>query len=300
MTQALTAEVTTRLRWKKRGRRLPSDVLLTLRCPSDISVPDKWKSQNLLTIWIFAVKPYKSLLGGQEVVTLELFLQFSWVFVPHHSPGGSFSYAIKVTHVQWKRHGAVFLCPMLPCHICVTESVHDWWPHPIFPSLSSPPCQLILPQDRPPSQWLPGWLLSSEASCPGWHELMIAAQASQPSLIHYVSQPGLHRFWHSLRGTERRCSQTTLFTPLSPPLALLQHPADGGQGRSPFAKCHHYLTLGCAVNVGLFQHRSYLTLGGCRLPYLTQLTQKAKRQYFCCPSKGSNCPEKSQRSDSTN
>lgn len=34
--------------------------------------------------------------------------------------------------------------------------------------------------------------------------------------------------------------------------------------------------------------------------FLTQLAQKAKRQHFCCPSKGSNCPHKSERSDSTN
>lgn len=255
-----------------------------------MSVLDKRKSQHLLTIWIFALKPYKPLLSGQEVVTLELFPQFRRVFV-------QCSFAIQVSLGQWKRPGALFLCLMLPCHIWVKESVHDWRPHPIFPSrapsLSSPLCQLILPQDRPPSQWLSGWLLSSEASCPRWHELMIAAQASQPSLIHYVSQPGLHRFWHSLSSTEEPRSQTSLFTPLSPPLALLRHPADGGQGRRPFAECHHYLTLGWAVNVELFKRRRYLTPGGCRRPFLTQLAQKAKSQHFCCPSKGSNCPQKS-------
>lgn len=149
---------------------------------------------------------------------------------------------------------------MLTCHICVKESVHIWLTAtsnlsvPRGVSLSSPLSQLILPQDWPPSQCLPGWLLSSNASCPRWHELMIAAQALQPSLIHYVSQPGLHRFWHSLHGTEQRHSQISLFTPLSHPLAPLRCAACGGQGRRPWAKCHRYLTWGCAAR--FFKHRS--------------------------------------------
>lgn len=179
-------------------------------------------------------------------------------------------------------------------------SASDWLPHPIFqsraPSLSSPLCQLILPQDRPPSQCLPGWLLSSEASCPRWHELMIGAQASQPSLIHYVSQPGPHRFWHSLHGTEQRRSQITLFTP--PPVPWLccgtQHVVDKVEGHK------QNLALGCAVTVGFFKHRSYPTPDICRHAFLTQLAHKAKRQQFCCPSKDSNCPHKSERSDSSN
>lgn len=194
---------------------------------------------------------------------------------------------------------------MLTCHICVKESVHIWLTAtsnlsvPRGESLSSPLSQLILPQDWPPSPCgFPGWLLSSNASCPGWHELMIAAQASQPSLIHYVSQPGLHRFWHSLHGTEQRHSQISLFTPLLHPLAPLRRTACGGQGRRPWAKCHRYLTWGCAAP--FFKHRSCPTPDGCRQAFLAQTAQKAKRQHFCCPSKGSRCPQKPQRSDSTN
>lgn len=194
---------------------------------------------------------------------------------------------------------------MLTCHICVKESVHIWLTAksnlsvPCGVSLSSPLSQLSLPQDWPPPQCgFPGWLLSSNASCPGWHELMIAAQASQPSLIHYVSQPGLHRFWHSLHGTEQRHSQISLFTPLSHPLAQLRRTAYGGQGRRPWAKCHRYLTWGCTALY--FKHRSCPTPDGCRQAFLAQIAQKAKRQHFCCPSKGSYCPQKPQRSDSTN
>lgn len=68
-------------------------------------------------------------------------------------------------------------------------------PHLHLPSL---PASHPSPRIEPPSLCLPQWLLGSCASCPGWHELMITAAASQSRLIHYVflagPAAGLRRF----------------------------------------------------------------------------------------------------------
>lgn len=70
---------------------------------------------------------------------------------------------------------------------------------------SVPPClpTPVPPADRASSSVSPQWLLGSSASCPGWHELMITAAASQSRLIHYVflagPAAGLRRFWHWMR-----------------------------------------------------------------------------------------------------
>lgn len=95
------------------------------------------------------------------------------------------------------------------------------------PSLLPPSC-LILPQDQPPSPCLPWWLLSSSASCPGWHELMITAEASQSRLIHYIFLAGLqqvlHCFWHLMHGTLPRLSTANTSNPPShPPLFAAFH-----------------------------------------------------------------------------
>lgn len=80
-----------------------------------------------------------------------------------------------------------------------TEQKH-WCGHTPPPSL--PPSHPS-PRIEPPSLCLPQWLLGSCASCPGWHELMITAAASQSRLIHYVflagPAAGLRRFWHWMR-----------------------------------------------------------------------------------------------------
>lgn len=88
------------------------------------------------------------------------------------------------------------------------------------PSLLPLSC-LILPQDQPPSPCLPWCLLSSSASCPGWHELMITAQASQSRLIHYTFLAGLqqvlHCFWHLMHSTLPRLSTANTSNPPSHP-----------------------------------------------------------------------------------
>lgn len=201
------------------------------------------------------------------------------------------------TSGQWR--GVVFLLARkdasLP-YLCKNKKVPTCGrlPHPIFQSatlfLCSPVCQLILPQDRPPSQCLPRWLLGSNTSCPGWYELMIAARASQPSLIHYVTQAGLLRF---LTLTAQHRAPPFADNPSDPPtlhpLAVLQHTAYGGQGgkASPW------------FNLKLCSER--LDLSAQTFPDWRWMRACFPDLSTFLPSiKGSNSLQTSQRRDSTN
>lgn len=126
------------------------------------------------------------------------------------------------------------------------------------PSLLPLSC-LILPQDQPPSPCLPRWLLGSSASCPGWHELMITAEASQSRLIHYIFLAGLqqvlHCFWHLMHSTLPRLSTANTPNPPShPPLFAAFHNIYiiyGTAGAQPYVKIQ-YLTATCAAVVFFF------------------------------------------------
>lgn len=130
----------------------------------------------------------------------------------------------------------LFLC----CHIhvkCLCARLPVTPPGHFFgvatPRLCCPPSLLplsclILPQDQPPSPCLPWWLFSSSASCPGWHELMITAEASQSRLIHYIFLAGLqqvlHCFWHLMHSTLPCLSTANASNPPShPPLFAAFH-----------------------------------------------------------------------------
>lgn len=102
-----------------------------------------------------------------------------------------FSCVLIALVIAFKNH--VFIC------ICVNSlSVYIWLPHPIFniPLFPQPqPFRSATSSSHRISCLLSllWWLHISGGSCPGWHELMITAQASQTRHMHYITQAGLQQ-----------------------------------------------------------------------------------------------------------
>lgn len=112
------------------------------------------------------------------------------------------------------------------------------WPHPgiIFPTHPYPLCLLILPQDLAPSRCLQRWHLSSCVCCPGWHELMITAQASQTRLIHYITWAGLLRIHTLLTLNAQHCIALTLLFYLLVLCCCIQHMVQCVQYTHPYGR----------------------------------------------------------------
>lgn len=202
-----------------------------------------------------------------------------------------------VVRGQWQWPGAVFFCLMLTCHICPKESVHIWL---TAASNLSVPCAVPILSTVSLSSHGFGLHLSvsqgGSSSQVTWINDSSTGFTAQPHPLHKPARSAPFLTLTAQHRTEQRRSQITPLTSLSHPLALLRHKAYGGHSRmSPL------------FNLRLCSERWILLAQ--KLPESRWLqacfpdptcTESKKRQYFCCPSKGSNCPQKSQRSDSAN